>query len=355
MKKRLISVLILFNLTACSFDSGFQYLDTRATEKLEIPPDLVASPVNEEFQIPANFSSGLNETVNQVPVLAQVDSIRLAGSEDFYWLEIDGQVDNLYQTVKRFWSSEGYELEIDEPVIGIMQTKWILKEEGAVDQNAGFWASLFAADDLSASQDQYRTRFAREVDNNVTRIYIAHRGTEYKHRMATRQTEDEGPNDWTYRAPEPELEIEMLSRLMVFLGLDKASTVEQVAGIKLFAPRASIHTDNNENETYILVHNIKDITWNRLLHELDRLDIKIDSMNPSSGLSGDGVIYLKLADRMKSSGSSDDAQTAGRQIILVVSEESFKTTRISMENADGDVEDSSEAIEFLTMIYHHLR
>lgn len=337
--------MMLINLISCNTGSDYQYLDTRSAEKLEIPPDLITSPLNEEFQIPANLTSSLNETVNKIPVLAQVDSIRLAGSEDFYWLEIEGQVENLYQTVKEFWSSEGFALEVDEPVIGIMQTRWILKEEGAVNENAGFWESLFSADDLSASQDQYRTRIARGAENDVTRIYITHRGTEYKYQLDTRQTEDDDPSEWSFRAPEPELEIEMLARLMLFLGLEKTGVDEQVANAKLFAPRASIHTDSDENETYILVNNVKDITWNRLLHELDRLGVDIESQEESSGLSGDGVVYLKI----------EVAESPVKQITLVVSEESFKTTRISMENPEGEVEDSSEAVAFLTLLYQHLR
>ncbi|MCP4430022.1 MAG: outer membrane protein assembly factor BamC [Gammaproteobacteria bacterium] len=362
MNKYLIVSLVMLSLTACSSDSDLRYLDTRATVNLEIPPDLTSATLNEKFEIPSNFSAGLSETINKIPVLARVDSIRLAGSEDFYWLEVDGEVDNLYQTIKSFWASEGFVLDIDEPVIGIIQTKWVFKEEGVVDEDKGFFADLFSSDDFSTSQDQFRTRISRESSEKVTRIYISHRGTEYKRRLESRQTESDKLNDWAFRDPEPELEIEMLSRLMVFLGLDQSDVDQQVSRVKLFAPRASMHTDSSESETYILVRAVKQLAWNRLLHELDRLDVDILSANPSIGFSGAGMVSVNTLYEIeqKSSGlfslfSSTESKLTKKQVTLVVSKETHDSTRISIENSEGEVDDSSEAIEFLTMLYKHIR
>ena len=69
---------------------------------------------------------------NKVPVLARVESLQLQGSPDFYWLSVDEPVENLYQQVKNFWAFEGFGLIVDEPVIGIMETEWVYKEEGAL-------------------------------------------------------------------------------------------------------------------------------------------------------------------------------------------------------------------------------
>lgn len=362
MNRFLIAVLVLLNLAACSSGPDTKYLDSKTVENLEIPPDLTSVELNEKFKIPSNISSGIAETVNKVPVLAKVEGMRLAGSEDFYWLEIDGEVDNLYQTIKNFWASEGFALEVDEPVIGIMQTHWIYKKEGAVDKDQNFLAALFSSNDLSATQDQFRTRIANDSNTDVTRVYISHRGTEYKHRMQTKQTEDETLEKWRFRDPEPELEIEMLSRLMVYLGLQQAEVDEQVASAKLFSPRATIHTDNKKNEIYILVNAVKDKAWNRLLHELDRLDFEVVSANSNTGLSGDGIVSVKTHHEIekKSSGflsifSSSETSMVKKRVILIVSEESHDTTRISIQTEEGEVDDSAEANEFLMKLYNRLR
>ncbi len=366
MRNFLLLVIPLSGLIACSSDPDMKYLDARTTANLEIPPDLTQAKLNDKFEIPANFSSGLGETVNKIPVLAQVESIKLDGAADFYWLSIDGQIENLYETIKSFWGSEGFTLDIDEPVIGIMQTEWVLKEEGATNKDSGFFASffadLFASHDFSASQDQYRTRIARDSDTSATRIYISHRGTQYEHKLVTRQNEDDEPNNWAFRAPEPELEIEMLSRLMVYLGLEEADVGQQVSAVKMFQPRVSIHTDNSENETYLLVRAVQKQTWNRLLHELDRLDIEVVRANPTSGLSGDGVIQVKtIYETLEETGgfaaifSSSEPRLVQKEVVLVVSEENHELTRISLKTPDGDVEESAEGLEFLTMLFDHIR
>lgn len=362
MKNYLLLSAIPVLLSACSSGTDLRYLDSRTTANLEIPPDLTKVELNEKFEIPSNFSSGIGESVNKIPVLAQVDSIKLEGSGDFYWLSIDGQAGNLYQAIKSFWASQGFQLDIDEPVIGIMQTRWILKEEGAENEEKGFLAMLFADDDLSASQDQFRTRIARDTGTDTIRIYISHRGTEYKHQLESRQTEDDDPNDWAFRAPEPELEIEMLSRLMVYLGLEQANVDQQVAGVKLFETRVSIHTDNSENETFLLVRAVQEQTWNRLMHELDRLNIEVFSADPKSGFSGDGVVVVETEYevRQESGGlfsffASSEPELEQRKMVLVVSEETHELTRISLETEDGDVEESPEGLAFLTRLYERLK
>ena len=352
-----LPLLVVALLTACSSGPDLEYLGTRSSENLEIPPDLTPAALSEKFVLPDNFSSGTGELDGNIPVLAQVDSLRLEGSADFYWLAVDGPVDNLYGQVKDFWATEGYTLAVDEPVIGIMQTKWLLTEVGHSKDDEGFLDSLFATDDLSASQDQFRTRIAKDSGTSSTRIYISHRGTGISYQLETRQTEDDGISDWGFRPREPELEAEMLSRLMIFLGLKKAEVDQQLANIKLFSPRATIHDDNSENETYLIMRSVKDLAWTRLLHELDRLGVEVTSSEASSGLSGDGVIFTKTAFLIEENSGffSTDTELVSKQVTIVVSEETHELTRISIETPDGDVDESPEAAEFLAKLYEQIR
>jgi outer membrane protein assembly factor BamC len=367
--KTVLPVLVVALLTACSSGPDLEYLETRSSENLELPPDLTITALNEKFVMPDNISSGTGETVGKIPVLAQVDSLRLEGSADYYWLAVDGPVDNLYKLIKEFWASEGYTLEVDEPVTGIMQTNWLLTEAGSDNEDEGFFESLFGSDLLFAVQDQYRTRIAKNSGTNSTRIHISHRGTETFQQLETRSDKTQSdfkrlsensasePQTWGFRPREPELEVEMLSRLMVFLGLKKAEVDQQLANVKLFSPRASIHTDNSDNETYLLMKSVKELAWNRLLHELDRLDIEVTSAEKSSGILGDGVIFVNTPYQIEveSGFFSTDTKLVTKQVAIVVAEETHKLTRISIETPEGEIDESSEGVEFLTKLYENLR
>ena len=208
-----VSLLLLAALlAACSSGTDKRYLDVSLGRNLELPPDLSELETESEFEVPVGFSGPESTAKNKVPVLARVESLRLEGSGDFYWLTVEEPVDNLYQLVKNFWLSEGYRLMLDEPVIGIMQTEWVLTEQGANDEDASWLVNVFSSDDLTASQDQYRTRIELDQTGNASRIYIAHRGTEYIYVLEggdnkQQQQADTDDNEWRFRQPEPELEV----------------------------------------------------------------------------------------------------------------------------------------------------
>ena len=362
----------VINLAACSGSSSdLTYLNSRVFPDLEVPPDLTIEEADSNFRLPAVFSGDGKGSGNSVPVLANVDSIKLEGHADFYWLSVDEPVGNLYQLVKDFWASEGFTLAMDEPVIGIMKTDWDFSEEGKGNEDKGFFARLFSSDDLSPSQDQFKTRIARGPEKATSEIYISHRGTEYKHVMSNQQgqqyarvhlTDFEEEDDWTFRASEPELEVEMLSRLMIYLGLRKVEVDGKFSNIKLFSPRATIHTNFSGNDTadeiYILVKDVYKRTWYRTLHQLDRLNFKIISADISSGISKKGVIRVETDIEVENTGIFSiffDKEIVKKQVELVFSEETHEITRIDMEASTGETEFSPEEEGFLTLLYQYLK
>jgi outer membrane protein assembly factor BamC len=372
MKSLFVTLLVFsaINLVACGGPSAdLEYLDSRVKPNLEIPPDLTLIKADGSFELPALFTTSGAKTGGGLPVLASVDSIKLQGHSDFYWLSIDEPTDDLYQYVKDFWASEGFTLAMDEPVIGIMKTNWIFNEEGGEDQDKSFFAKLFTGNELAKFQDQFRTRIARDVGTSTSQVYISHRGTQESPQLYSAsdkyrqiQFADGGTGDERkFRASEPELEVEMLSRLMLYLGLRQLAVDQQLAKIKLFSPRASIHTDYAEDETYILVKDEFTRAWYRTLHQLERLNFEIISADFSSGLTGtkgELLVETDIEVEVDKSGFfsfSPDIEIVQKRIKLVFSEKSHEITRIGMETSQGDTENAPEDIEFLTLLYQYIK
>jgi len=360
-----VSLLLLAALlVACSSDTDRRYLDVSLGSNLELPPDLSKLETEPEFELPVGFSGPEPTAKDEVPVLARVESLRLEGSGDLYWLSVEEPVDNLYQLVKNFWLSEGYRLMLDEPVIGIMQTEWVLTEQGANDEGASWLENLFASDDLTASQDQYRTRIELDQTGNASRIYIAHRGTEYLYVLEggdnKQQQADTDDNEWRFRQPEPELEVEMLSRLMIFLGLQKAEVEQQVVNARLFSPRASKHIDTSEQSPFLIVKDPYQIAWNRVHHQLERMNFEIAAVEFKS-LSGEGAITInaQVTESKEDQGFftffSRSSETVEKQIILVLDEETHQLTRVMIETIDGDFDTSPAGAAFLDLLYQKIR
>ncbi|MGD8348230.1 MAG: outer membrane protein assembly factor BamC, partial [Gammaproteobacteria bacterium] len=274
-------------------------------------------------------------------------------------------VSNLYRLVKSFWASEGYQLVVDEPAIGIMQTEWIYKEEGAERKPDNWFAALFGSSDLSATQDQFRTRIERGADGN-NRIYITHRGTEYQHVLDSKVQDraqgagEEPESDWHVRESDPELEVEMLSRLMIYLGMKQADVDRQVADAGLFEPRAFMQMDSDENSPYLLIKDPYQIAWNRVLHYLEQMNFEVESQEFKSGFSGEGVIFIKtLVKENPDEGGffsfKSTPETSERRLILVLSEESHDSTRVNIENDKGDPDTTPAGAELLRLLYRRIK
>ncbi|MCP4390830.1 MAG: hypothetical protein GY802_21215, partial [Gammaproteobacteria bacterium] len=120
MKLRHVTALLVLSIViyGCQNDLDTRYLDASVGGRLELPPDLIQYESESGFELPESFSGDDEGVRNKVPVLARVESLRVEGSEDLYWLSVEEPVDNLYQLVKNFWAAEGYRLIVDEPVIG---------------------------------------------------------------------------------------------------------------------------------------------------------------------------------------------------------------------------------------------
>ncbi|NIM62033.1 MAG: hypothetical protein GTN89_03660, partial [Acidobacteria bacterium] len=85
-------------------------LDATTGDNLEVPPDLARFEVEAAFELPPSFSGDDPNERNKIPVLAKVDGVRLEGSGDFYWLEVDEPAAEVYRRVKNFWAAEGFRL-----------------------------------------------------------------------------------------------------------------------------------------------------------------------------------------------------------------------------------------------------
>ncbi len=349
-------------LAACQKDLDRRYLDATTGENLELPPDLARFEVESTFELPPSFSGDDPGERDKVPVLAKVEGVRLEGSGDLYWLEIDQPVAEAYRRVKNFWATEGFRLAVDEPVIGVMQTEWILKQEGSAKEDASWIERILFGDDLSATQDQFRTRIERNPDGSGSRVYIAHRGTEFVHVVVTGDRATQGEADgnvWQFRQPEPELEIEMLSRLMIHLGLERTEVERQVDKVRLFSPRAFMQLDLEENSPYLLMRDPYHIAWNRVYHELERLNFPIVDSNFKNEILAEGYISFesKILEEKKGGFLSFGAskEIVAKKFTLVVSEETHELTRINIENDEGDLDTTPEGAELLTLLHQQLR
>ena len=147
---------------------------------------------------------------------------------------------------------------------------------------------------------------------------------------------------------------------MIFLGLQKDEAEQQQANIKLFKPRASMDVDTDEGSPYLIIYDVYQIAWNRVYHQLERMNFEILTSEFKSGLSNEGVIIVKAPTLEVTEGvglfSFQTEENEGSiKFTLVFMEETNQSTRLILEDEKGEFETSPAGAEFLNLLYTQIK
>ena len=195
-----------------------------------------------------------------------------------------------------------------------------------------------------------------------TKIFISHRGTEYNYRLLKTEQDSYKENEgkWRFTPGEAELEVEMLSRLMVYLGLEKAQVAQQAEEVKVYRDRSHLQVDAKNKKSYLLVPYDTRRAWHRLIHQIDRMNLEIASVNSFGEFDDTALLGVQTDIEQVEEGNllslfSDEERIVKKVVFLEVSEETNRVSRIEIQTEDGTADNSPESLEFLRMLHHHLK
>ncbi|MGF1529672.1 MAG: outer membrane protein assembly factor BamC [Candidatus Competibacterales bacterium] len=248
----LLVPVILVAVAGCStLESGVpdrrpDYRQSKTTNPLELPPDLLGSSVDDARQVPdftgteaAALSRYTQERRASDPRASLTPAVLSTSAEAMYierdgdrrWLVVERDATVVWPRLVEFWTTVGFELERDDPQLGILETDWAENRadipDGPVRQVLKFVADFAYS---APTRDKFRTRI-EVVGEDRTEVYLTHYGVE---QVAT-DGGDSARNDesdiylWRTRPRDPELEAEMLRRLVLFLGASEERSETLVA------------------------------------------------------------------------------------------------------------------------------
>lgn len=258
--------------------------------RLDVPPDLSqlagqsrftqVSPAIVTASSMGQQAPGAASTGNQVAPKA-VGDIRLERQGQTRWLVVNQSPEQVYEKVRAFWSSVGFELVIDQPAAGLMETNW---NENRAKLNEGGVRGLLGSvlDRLydTGERDQFRTRLERTSQG--TEVYVTHRGLEEVY-----ESDRKDRTTWRGRPSDANLEAEMLARMMVALG----GTKEQADQARDEAAKQQPSTQTaggtlavlNADATSVTLRGEPDLAWRRVGLALDRGGFTVEGRDRASG------------------------------------------------------------------------
>lgn len=294
---RKISALTLSILavaaTGCSMMPDSRKIDYKSSGKLptlEIPPDLSQLSRDDRYLVPDDAGKGTatfsayaadrspEAQAGQSVLLPQVEKLRVERSGNQRWLVAAMPADAMWDTIKDFWQETGFIINVERPEAGVMETDWAENRAKIPDDIIrNTLGKLIDSLYSTGERDKFRTRLEPGSEPGTTEIYISHRAME---EVYTSSSKDE--TRWQPRDPDPELEAEMLRRLMVRLGAEERRAEVALAQPKA-EPRARLANTADGSGRLEVVDRF-DRAWRRVGLALDRVGFTVEDRDRSRGL-----------------------------------------------------------------------
>ncbi|MEI7843504.1 MAG: outer membrane protein assembly factor BamC [Gallionellaceae bacterium] len=294
MKIRNIAGLIfaLLSLTACSLDKkriDYKVASSRVPT-LEVPPDLTAISVNEQYAIPggdgelatnySDYSKSIAAQPTKAAVLPDPKNVRLERNGNQRWLVVNGKAENIWPLVKAFWIEMGFDIQVDNPQAGVIQTDW-QENRSNVPQHftRGILANSKVLDSLKpiGQRDQYLTRLERSKDGANTEVYLSRQVLEEIQVFGRKDTK------WLPHAGDSEIETAVLQMLMVKLNDAAQPTNNTVVAPVVAAPINAQLLEVSGNKV-LQLNEPFDKSWRKVGLALDKARIAVEDKDRSKGL-----------------------------------------------------------------------
>lgn len=309
-----VSLLLVGVLAGCSGNilpesKKIEYKSAGKLPPLEIPPDLTQQSRDERYAVPdvsaskgsATYSaysserSGQARTTTAQDLLPQVDKMRIERAGTQRWLVVGGSPEKLWPGVKEFWQELGFLVNVELPEAGIIETDWA-ENRAKIPQDIirGTIGKVFDSLYSTAERDKFRTRLEKGAEPGTVEIYISHRGM---YEIYTNEGKSE--TRWQPRPADPELEAEMLRRLMVRLGVDENRAKTMVAAEQR-QDRAKL-SRATDGAGALLLEEAFDRAWRRVGLALDRVGFTVEDRDRSQGL-----YFVRYVDPDADSKKKDD-------------------------------------------------
>ena len=339
-------------------------------QTLEIPPDLTAPTRDDRFAVPdvsprgvATFSA-YNADRSAQPsaaaagdVLATPDTMRIERAGSQRWLVVAGVPEQLWPEIKDFWLELGFILNVDSPEIGVMETDWA-EDRAKIPQDfiRSTLGKVLDGMFSTPERDKFRTRLEQGKDAGTVEIYISHRGM-----MEIYPTEAKDSTIWQPRPADPELEAEMLRRLMVRLGAEEARADAALTSVPT-EERARI-TAGSDGQVSLSMEEPFDRAWRRVGLALDRIGFTVEDRDRAQGLYFVRYVDPDADNKSPSKGflsrlafwRSDDKPVQGGSEYRLHVQGQGEDSRVTVLTREGGADTSDTAKRILGLLQNELR
>lgn len=329
--------ILVFLLAGCGLFSDKKELE-QATElpPLEVPPDLIR-PYSEDKVVkpvlPEKTTATKDCQCDDRPpkigeaVLPAGKGVKKLREGQHRWLLVAAEPEQVWPLARKFLEMRGYQIRLDEPAVGLMETEWKNRFE--------------ETDGKLLSNLRERLRFRLEPGElpDSTEVYLSQYSSERVDASSPSASEM-----WKLRDPDNERAIEMLNRFARFL---VAENVEDTVSL---TPINSRVESSGDNGSVLVVEADMEKAWRRTAIALDALGFVIEDRDQVNRVFR---VYNELP-----TGKTEEELKHGKPEPATVREEyrvhldqGEANTEISIRDEAGQIDNSDPAVHLLNLIH----
>jgi outer membrane protein assembly factor BamC len=296
-------------------------------------------------------------TMTPVVALARSGDLRIERDGRQRWLVAAQTPELLWPKLRTFWEQLGFEIEVENAPAGVMETNWSenrakLPKDAVRNTLGSLLGNLYD----TGERDRFRTRVERTAGGSE--VYISHRGAE-----EVLVGQDRESTTWRARPNDPDLEAEMLSRLMVALGMQEEAARAAVAAA---APVATSSTTADAAPAATAPAKARAITtpglaalevdqpfdraWRQVGLALDRSGFTVEDRDRTAGLYYVRYVDPKYAGQegpgwwARMFGGGTNPQAAVRYRVALKGGDATTTVSVLTSAGDSDVGENGQRI-----------
>ena len=336
---------------------------------LKVPPDLTRPSADDRYAVP-EIGGKTGTTFNEYEkerkaapdpsrsaVLPAQVNARVERSGNQRWLVVQGEPDAVWNVIREFWQELGFVLSVENAEAGVMETDFAesrAKLDAGVVRN--FLGKLLDSIYSTAERDKFRTRLERGTEPGTTEIYVSHRGMEEVY-----INEYKNETRWQPRPPDPDLEAEMLRRLMARFGVRQERAKTEVAQAQ--APARATLLKGQPGGGVLSVNDQFDRAWRRVGLALDRVGFTVEDRDRSKGLyfvryvdpDADNKSVQPKGFLSKLNPFSKTDKKPSNEAFRIQVKDADSISEVSVLDKDGSQEKSDTATRILSLLYEQLK
>ena len=345
--------LIVSTTSACSWlgltgkdgyfrDRSDDYLASRQTAPMQLPPGVQSKPLDDLLQLPANVASSTvtEYQVPRPPLLLPTTGIysdfTLQKDDDSRWLVARRSPSQVWPMAMQFFEDSGFRIDQQQQATGEFMTAWQPRK----DLSAALGSGSADLEDGNADGDiRIRVRVEPGVQKDTTEVFVA---------TALRE-KDSGDEDLEWLT-DTGVETSLLDGLMTSMASNDQETpqVSLLAEREFDAPSLARLSEDSSGQPLLTLGTDFDRAWSSVGRAIEVADIRVDDLDRTTG-----VYYVDLArgaqEQVRSepgffdwiTGASDeeaeaedaDAQSERFAVRLI---EEGKTVQVALLTNDGN-------------------